>query len=41
LDTGWINLVAGAKADVFVALVTSGGDGTLDPLFGTVMMEFK
>jgi hypothetical protein len=41
LDTGWIDLAAGAKADVFVALVASGGDGALDPLFGTIMMEFK
>jgi len=41
LDTGWINLVAGAKAEVFVTLLGSGGDGALDPVFGTVVAEFK
>ena len=41
LDTGWINLVAGAKADVFVTLLGSGGDAALDPVFGNVMAEFK
>ena len=28
VDSGWINLVAGAKADVFIALLTNGGDGS-------------
>jgi len=41
LDTGWINLVAGAKADVFIAVLGSGGDGTLDPAFGQIAAEFK
>ena len=41
LETAWINLVAGAKADVFVALLGSGGDGALDPAFGYVHAEFK
>lgn len=41
LDTGWINLAAGAKADVFVALLGSGGDGALDPVFGEILAEFK
>lgn len=41
LETAWINLAAGAKADVFLALVGSGGDGALDPAFGTVTAEFK
>jgi hypothetical protein len=41
LDTGWINLVAGAKADVFVALLGSGGDVLLDPTFGDIVAEFK
>jgi hypothetical protein len=41
LETEWINLAAGAKADVFVALVGSGGDGALDPAFGAVVAEFK
>lgn len=41
LDTGYINLAAGAKAEVFVALLGSGGDGTLDPAFGIIEAEFK
>lgn len=41
LDTGWINIVAGAKADVFIAVLGSGGDGALDPAFGPIVAEFK
>lgn len=41
LDTGWVNLAAGAKADVFLALLGSGGDIALDPAFGAVVAEFK
>jgi hypothetical protein len=41
IETAWINLVAGAKADVFLALLGSGGNGTLDPAFGYVHAEFK
>jgi hypothetical protein len=41
LDTGWINLAAGAKADVFISLLGSGGDAALDPAFGFVVAEFK
>lgn len=41
LETAWINLVAGAQADVFLALLGSGGDGVLDPAFGAVTAEFK
>jgi hypothetical protein len=41
LDTGWINLAEAAKADVFLALLGSGGDGALDPAFGTITAEFK
>jgi len=41
LETAWINLVAGAKADVFLALLGSGGDGTVDPQFGYVTAVFK
>lgn len=39
--SSWIDLAAGAKADVFVALVGSGGDGTLDPAFGSIVAQFK
>lgn len=41
LDTGWINLAAGAKADVFIDLLGSGGDGALDPVFGMITAVFK
>src|SRR3989337_1931817 len=34
LDTAYITLVAGAKADVFLALLGSGGGGALDPRSG-------
>ena len=39
--SAWINLVAGAKADVFIALIGSGGDGTLDPAFGSIVAQFR
>lgn len=41
LATAWINLVAGAKADVFVCPLMSGGDGALDPVIGNVVAQFK
>lgn len=39
--SGWINLVAGAKADVYVCVAGSGGDGVVDPILGTIFAEFK
>jgi len=41
LVTNWINLAVAAKADVFVALVGSGGNRALDPIFGVIMAQFK
>jgi hypothetical protein len=41
LETAWIDLVAGAKADVFIALMGSGGDGAADPVFGMITAEFR
>ena len=41
LATAWINLAVGAKADVFVSVLGAGGDGVLDPAFGTIVAEFK
>lgn len=42
LDSGWIDLAAGAKAaNVFVALVGAGGDGAIDPTFGGVHVQFR
>lgn len=40
-SSAWINLVAGAKADVFLAVTGSGGDGALDPTFGSIVAQFK
>jgi hypothetical protein len=39
--SNWINITANAKADVFVCLVGSGGDGALDPVFGNIIAQFK
>ena len=49
IDTGsathklssWVNLVAGAKADIWVAVYGSGGDATVDPGFGSMFLQFK
>jgi hypothetical protein len=41
LASGWVNLAAGAKTDVFVALIGSGGDGALDPAFGSIVAQFR
>lgn len=41
LASNWINLAAGARADVFVAAIGSGGDGVLDPTFGSIVAQFK
>lgn len=39
--SNWINLVAGAKADVFICPLMSGGDGALDPIVGSIVAQFK
>lgn len=39
--SSWINLAAGAKADVFIVPLMSGGDGALDPIVGTIVAQFK
>lgn len=41
LESAWIPLVAGAKGDVFLAIVGSGGDGVLDPTFGNISAQFR
>ena len=41
VSSAWINLVAGAKADVFIGLIGSGGDGALDPAFGSIVAQFR
>lgn len=40
-DSGWINLVAGAKADVSIAISGTGGDGVVDPTFGNINAQFR
>lgn len=41
IDSGWVNLAAGAKADVFVTVLQNGGDGAADPALGAVTLQFK
>lgn len=41
LSTAWVNLAAGAKADVFLCPLMSGGDGALDPTVGHIEAQFK
>ena len=41
LASNWIDLAAGAKADVYVCVVGSGGDGAVDPVFGQISAQFK
>jgi hypothetical protein len=41
LTTNWIDLATGAKADIFLSLVGSGGDGILDPAFGQIFAQFR
>lgn len=41
LASAWVDLVVGAKADVFVTVNGSGGDGVLDPAFGSIAVQFK
>lgn len=35
-DSGWVNLPAGAKADVFLRIYGTGGDASASPSFGTI-----
>lgn len=41
IDSGWINLVAGAKADVFVTVLQNGGNAAADPALGPIAVQFK
>lgn len=41
VESGWVDLTALARADVYVALVGQGGDGALDPTFGFVEVQFR
>lgn len=39
--SAWIPLATLAMADVFVAIVTSGGDGAIDPVLGSLEVQFR
>lgn len=39
--TAWVPLAAAAKADVYVALISVGGDGAADPIIGAVHAQFR
>ena len=41
IDSGWINLVAGAKADRFLAVLQNGGNAAADPALSWVAAQFK
>lgn len=40
-DSGWVDLVAGAIGEVFVAVTEMGGNATLDPALGAVQLYFQ
>lgn len=39
--SSWIDLAAGARADVYITPIFSGGDGASDPTFGYVEAQFR
>ncbi len=39
--SAWIDIAAGAKGDVWLALLTTGGDGAADPVLGHISCEFR
>lgn len=41
VDSGWVDLAPGAKGDVFLTVVGSGGDGVASPAFGDLTIEFR
>lgn len=41
VSSSWINLVAGAKADVYVGLAGVSGDNAADPQIHRVSVEFE
>lgn len=41
IDSGWVDLVSGAKADVFLAVLQNGGNGVADPGIGNLTAEFR
>ena len=42
LNSGWVNLAAGAVADdVAVCVTETGGDDILDPVYGYIELQFR
>jgi len=41
ITSAWQTLVSGAKADVFLAVLQEGGDGTADPALGSISVQFR
>jgi hypothetical protein len=42
MDSGWVDMVAGARADnVIIAVAEIGGDGAADPIIGNLALEFR
>lgn len=39
--SAWANLASGAKGDVQLRIVGSGGDGVADPAYGTMKVKFR
>lgn len=41
IQSGWVNLAAGAKADIYITGLTNGGNGTADPIIQGVTAFFR
>jgi hypothetical protein len=41
IDSGWIDLVAGAKANVYISGITIDGDGAADPQIANITAVFR
>lgn len=41
LASAWVDLAAGARADVLVCCAGASGDGVLDPQFGAISLQFR
>lgn len=41
IDSGWIDIVEGAKADVYVCVSQIGGDASASPVIASIHAQFK
>lgn len=41
IQSGWVNLAAGAKADIYITGLTAGGNGSADPVIQGVTAFFR